>query len=432
MTERQRSCAMPDAKSRTRLALVSCILVLAVWYGFFLDDARFYDLVPTYFAGELWLGGQVGSVYQPEIWPAPGTGDPQWQETIARHGYAGFQNSYVYHPIYLLLWLPFVAALSLSAFTSLFVFFNAVSLVFIVDDVLDRIGEHRALLRPGLTFALAWCYPVYYSVQLGQNVMIGLAVVLLALRAFDARRPLPAFLLFLFAMAAKPWFVLLLGIFPFAGQLGRGLALAAAYAAVSIGLAGSLLPSAMVADWSAVLERIPNVSILAFNNISIRAFVHRLSLPDWPAHLLSWRPLEVSAANRVVELIVIGALGLASAYGLYRQRGRRLVWIAGAPLILLPLGVVWDHYVVMGIPLLLAGLFGRVTTGLRVLFVIAAVLFALPVPRVFSSLFGREQLGLILFSLELPLIAMATMAFALLWAGDEPGDYEPGNDETAP
>ncbi len=408
------------------------LCLLAIWYGFFLSNARYYDLVPTYFAAELWLDGQAQAVYQPEIWPALDQGDPAWRSTITKHGYPGFKNSYVYHPFYLALWLPIAGLLPLHLFNALFVLLNAAALAFIVADVLERIGRRIDGLQIPATLLLGCTYPVTYSVQLGQNVLICLAAVLIAFRALEKDRRSAAYPLLLLTAAAKPWFILLLGVLPFMGRWRDALWLGVLYGAGFVALPLLTLPRPMVGDWTVVLDRLPDVSILAYNNVSLRAFIHRALDPNWTDHLLSWQPLAVPARGHTVELIAIGVLALVCLAALLRRRTQGLLWLACPPLILIPLGVVWDHYIVMAIPALLVGLFGVHDSRLRALFMIAAASFALPAPRIVSWLASREFHALIPLVLALPFASVITATLALLWSRSPAGDEPVGRDRGQP
>lgn len=413
---------LTPGRPRWTVTVFCAVCLLAIWYGFFLSNARYYDLVPTYFAAELWLDGRVEAVYQPEIWPALDQGDPAWRATITRHGYPGFKNSYVYHPFYLALWVPIAGLLPLHLFNALFVLLNAAALAFIVADVLERIGRRSDGLQIPSTLLLGCTYPVTYSVQLGQNVLICLAAVLIAFRALEADRKSVAYPLLLLAAAAKPWFILLLGVLPFMGRWRDALFLGALYGAAFIALPLVSLPGPMISDWTTVLDRLPDVSILAYNNVSIRAFIHRALDPNWADHLLSWQPLAIPARGHTVELIVIGILALVCLAAILRRRSQDLLVLTCPALILIPLGVVWDHYIVMAIPALLIGLFGVRDSRVRALFIIASAIFALPAPRIVSWLVSRDLHALVPWVLELPFASVVTATLALMWMQSRPGD----------
>lgn len=413
---------LTPGRPRWTVTVFCAVCLLVIWYGFFLSNARYYDLVPTYFAAELWLDGQAQAVYQPEIWPALDQGDPAWRSTITKHGYPGFKNSYVYHPFYLALWLPIAGLLPLHLFNALFVLLNAAALAFIVADVLERIGRRSAGLQVPATLLLGCTYPVTYSVQLGQNVLICLAAVLIAFRALEADRKSAAYPLLLLTAAAKPWFILLLGVLPFMGRWRDALFLGALYGAAFIALPLVSLPGPMISDWTAVLDRLPDVSILAYNNVSIRAFIHRALDPNWADHLLSWQPLAVPASGRTVEPIVIGIFALVCLAAILRRRSQDLLWLTCPALILIPLGVVWDHYIVMAIPALLIGLFGVRDSRVRALFIIASAIFALPAPRIVSWLVSGDLHALVPWVLELPFASVVSATLALMWMQSRPGD----------
>ena len=51
------------------------LLVAGLWFFVYLPDARYFDLVPTYAAGHLWLEGEWDAIYQLEIWLCASAGD---------------------------------------------------------------------------------------------------------------------------------------------------------------------------------------------------------------------------------------------------------------------------------------------------------------------------------------------------------------------
>ena len=110
------------------LLLGSAIACVLLWEGFFLERAYFHDLLPTYVAGELWLEGEWDSIYVPEAWDPGRPLDPVWRAAITRHGDPTLSSSYVYHPFYLVIWLPVVALLPLTAITWLHLFLNGLAL----------------------------------------------------------------------------------------------------------------------------------------------------------------------------------------------------------------------------------------------------------------------------------------------------------------
>jgi hypothetical protein len=221
--------------------------------------------------------------------------------------------------------------------------------------------------------------------------------------------------LVLLAMAAKPWFLLLLGVFPFLGWLKRTAGMAAGYALVMVAVPFLVLPEALVQDYRAMLARLPVQSILAHNNVSLRAVIHRLGKDDWPNHLLSWVPIPVAPTHRSIELALLAVLGAVAAYMLYRRRGERRVLYSGMLLALLPVGVLWNHYIVMGIPLLIAGLLeAEVKSAVRILWVAAAVAFAVSPTGLVVRLAEREWFGLLQLWLELPLLLLSVFACASL------------------
>ena len=394
---------------------VVALLVAGLWFFVYLPDARFFDLVPTYAAGHLWLEGEWDAIYHPELWFSASAGDATWHGEVQRLSYPGLGNTYVYHPWYLLLLLPLIAWLPLWAFTGTFVILNAVALVWIVREALRCVGAEDIRLRVLLPVLLAVAYPVHYSIELGQNTLIALALFLLALRAFEGGRPWQGGALALLSIAAKPWLVLLLGVLPFLGWWRRALALALACAGGLLALPRLLLPEAVLRDYTAVLERLPSVSILAYNNLSVRALIQRLGAEDWPAHLLHWVPIPVPPPVRVLELAVLAALGAAAALLLYRRRGTTAVLNSGLVLVLLPLGVLWSHYLVMGIPLLITGaLHPNAAPAVRGACVAAALSFFVSPLWIIPALAAGGHYAVLLALIELPLVLLTLAAFAVL------------------
>jgi hypothetical protein len=117
------------------------------------------------------------------------------------------------------------------------------------------------------------------------------------------------------------------------------------------------------------LGAVPKIFIWAENNHSILSIIERATSADWSKHLHDWHPTMPALAHRAAALAVSGLIVTAGAIVWWRKRPSSdwtiAAWLA---IMILPLGVTWDHYFIFALPLaLLAAFSPQAPRGLRAL-----------------------------------------------------------------
>lgn len=328
-------------------------LVCLGWYLLLQVNPKFLhiDLYPTYVAGSLWFQGQLDAIYHAEIWITDVTAHPAWTRELQSLNTRNVGTSFVYHPVYLWLMLPLVSALSLHEFALLFFVLNAISAIVVGSEAMRLAGVRALSIRGVGGLLTAFTFPAIYGAALGQNVMPAAALILMGFRALESGHRLGGVGLLLAAIAFKPWCVLVLP-----ALLLLGWWRASAVGAVAYGLIYVLVPyviaPTLFEGYRTVVARIVDTSLVSYNNVSLRGFLHRLSWADWGTHVRVWMPQEMPAETRLVEAALLGGIALAFlGVALWKRPDRRTLFVASFALLLLPLGVSWTHYFVMVVPI---------------------------------------------------------------------------------
>jgi Glycosyltransferase family 87 len=312
------------------------------------------DLQPTFLAGRLWAAGESGSIYQPGVFVMKDHADPAWVAASLRHvGGPPCETTFVYSPWYIVLTAPLTNTLSLDEFVTLWLVLNAVCTAWIGwESVAWAGGEERwkrfvgAVLAGSLITAM-------YGAFLGQNVAICLALVMAGVRLATGgmRGQVGGGVAFLLAALCKPWAILLI---PVLGLSRRWVALAVAGIGtlmLMLGAQSPIFPAEMREDYVAMNCNLVSTTNVAFNNVAARAFLHRVTEPGWGVRIASWSPQTAEPGLRPVELGIVAGVALLAAWPVWRKRGDlRLITAAALPLVLVPLGICWTHYLLLLVP----------------------------------------------------------------------------------
>lgn len=340
-------------------------LVTFAWWNWLATPLHhlLIDLYPTYVAGRLWMQGHFDAIYQLDNFIEASTAHPRWMQELRVLGLQNFGSSFVYSPIYLWMMTPLVSALSLPRFVQLFFVLNAVSAVVLGSESARLAGIRRLDLRL-LTGALAaFTFPVLYGAQLGQNLLPAAAIVLLAFRALESPRawPLGAVLLLL-AIGFKPWLVVVVPLLGLVGWWRAFAVTAIGYGAIYL-LLPNLVARGLTAMYQEMAGRLVSMSIVAHNNVSIRATLHRLVWPGWEEGISVWVPWRVPTSVQVAEIGILVLLAGAFLAIVWRRRPQgSVVLCAGLALVVPCLGVSWTHYLALLIPV---GVMGLLADGMR-------------------------------------------------------------------
>jgi len=341
------------------LALLAIAAAVAVvWWRFIGVPVRALsmDLYPTWIAGRLWLAGHPEAIYHPKIGLFGLDAHPEWLRALEAAGQINTGTSFVYPLPYLWLTTPLSRAVSLDAFAALFLCLNALSALVLGAESMRLAGYRGFGLRLLGGVLVAASFPALYGMGLGQNALPAAALLLLAFRLlrFPGRAPLAAGVaLLLLATAFKFWCVLAIPLLLLLRQPRAFAAAALAWAAVFL-VAPRVLAPGLSKSYAAVVARLSEVSLVTYNNVSLRSLLHRLWWDGWGDAVDHWPLLEPPASVRVLETALLAAAGAVfCALVLWRKPPRHRVLAAGLGLMLLPLGVCWTHYFVFAIPVAL-------------------------------------------------------------------------------
>jgi hypothetical protein len=321
------------------------------------------DLQPTYLAGRLWSEGQYGAVYHPTVFINEQTADPAWVALSRKIDprWKVQETSFVYSPWYLMLVAPLARVTTVETFTEFWFVLNVLSAVLIGWEAMAWAGLQAAWQRAIGGLLAGLMAPMIYGVWLGQNVAPCLALVMLGVRLAHGGKSLQvtAGLLFTLAALFKPWAVLLI---PLLGLTKRWIPFVSAVSASLLLMVAAhlpLLPQATRDDYQGMNQTLVNLTNVAFNNVSVRAFLDRLGDPMWGEGIRTWTSRSVEPETRLAAFMVAAFVAASAAWLFWRNRNDlRRVIAAGLPLVLVPLGICWAHYLILLIPAMWVMMFG--------------------------------------------------------------------------
>lgn len=320
------------------------------------------DAVPTWLAGRAWLMGHPEAVYHPETqFLTAELAHPVWSELQREHGVVPLaETSFVYNPAYLALLLPVIHVLPLGWFLWGVRLVIGVAAGVVGQEAGELAGIRSTVLRGGVGLLVGLSGVGASGAWHGQNTLIALALVLLALRLWTGEgwRRLFAVLLLSVAVLAKPWILLLaLGCLA-AIRAWSAIGVAAAIGVTLEYLVPLLFPVRELASgYAGVRSMLLWSSPLARSNVSLRAFLHRLFVGDWAAAdgtLQGW-VVPTPVFGFEVAIVLLG-IALFLAWVWTRDVPRDHVAAAVLAMVPLVLGVCWTHYLVFAVPLTLAAI----------------------------------------------------------------------------
>ncbi len=344
---------------RTRAVLIWLGLIAVVYFGWMVAAWRSptlfpLDVVPTYIAARVWASGHPEAIYHPSIWLVAGAIHPEWLAEAAKHAMPMPNTSFVYGPTYLALVRPLATSLSLERFLQVVTLLSAGAGLILGYQSTCSIPRMPDWGRWLVATAVSLSFPAAYTAYLGQNGLIAACLVLVGFRCSeDQRWRWFGVVLLVAACAFKHWCVLLLFVLLLAREWQLFVAALGGYGLCIWGLPKLLMPEAMLQGNLMVLEKLPKVSLVAFNDASVRSLIRRLQWPEWPEASRVWNSAtQVQGREYIVEV----ALSLLVA-GLFVW----LAWTKRPPLmelgacamavVLWPLGICWSHYFVFALPM---------------------------------------------------------------------------------
>ena len=338
------------------LVLLAGAMVAGIWAWSFGDLSwRNLDLYPTYIASQLYWDGQYEAIYHAQLWIPGEMGHPAWQQWMENLGIPRANGTtFVYSPTWLVLIAPLGGLLSLRAFTLFFFLANALGTAWIGYASFALAGEPRRVMRM-LGAGIAGCsLPALAAASLGQNTALVLSATLLGYGCFLSKERGMSWLggaCWVLAATMKPWCVLLLLLLPLLRGWRVAIGALAGYGVTNLLLPALFLPG-LHQGYRGVAARLVEITVPAYNNVSLRAHLLRLRWPDWMDAVQVWQPLRMKPSALAVELSLVAAFVAALAWGVWRLRpGRTRIFVIGCAAVLLPIGVTWTHYLLFAFPL---------------------------------------------------------------------------------
>ena len=355
-------------------------LVAVSWNQILWASSLRVDLQPTYLAGHLWSEGHYDAIYHPSVFLTEETADPAWVAEVHKiDALSKVQvTSYVYSPWYLMLVAPLTRMMSIDQFTNFWFALNALSAVWIGWEAMAWAGRQAAWQRAAGALLAGLTLPVIYGVSLGQNVAPCLALVMMGVRFAHGGKALQVSSGLLFTLAAlfKPWAILLI---PLLGLTGRWIPFVSGVTASLLLMAAAhspLLPQATRDDYKGMNDALVNMTNVAFNNHSVRSFIERITDAQWGEGIRSWTSRTVDPRIRLEALLVAAVVAALAAWPFWKNRDElRKVVAAGLPLVLIPLGICWTHYLVLLIPAMWMMMFGSNKLAPRIIAWLGFALF---------------------------------------------------------
>jgi hypothetical protein len=348
---------MTTPQLRAVLLLGGAVLLAGLWAALSMQPITWMcmDLYPTWIAAQVTAVGAPEAAYNAGVWTGQGY-HPAWIAAMKAKGLpTSAGTSFHYGPAYLWLTWPLTRLLSLPQLTVLFFAGNALSVSYLALELGRPLGWTRPWLRALPMLLLGLSFPVLYAVELGQNVPITLALAWAGARALGpGEKPWLGISLWVLASLFKPWFVLAFVLLLLAKRWKDFAAGAGAWALLAVLLPKVLTPE-LAAGYSQVNQALLTTTVVPQNNISLRSHVLRLSDPDWIGMVSNWQPVQISPQSMQLELYALLAVGLGIlVWGLIRPRAWLDLVRVGLVAMLLPLGIVWTHYLIFAFPLIAA------------------------------------------------------------------------------
>ena len=348
---------MTTPQMRALFLLGSAALLAGLWAALSLQPIAWMclDLYPTWIAAKVTAQGVPEAAYNAGVWTGEGY-HPAWISAMEAAGLpTNAGTSFHYGPSYLWLTWPLTRPLSLAQLSVLFFALNALSVSYLGLELGRPLGWSRPWLRALPALVLGASFPMLYAVELGQNVPITLALAWAGARALGpGERPWLGVALWVLASLFKPWFVLAFALLLLAKRWREFAAGAGAWALLSLALP-KLLSPALAAGYSQVSQALLTTTVVPQNNVSLRSHILRLGDPDWVSMVSNWQPVQIPPGALQVELYALLAMGLGVlVWGLVRPRAWMDLVCVGLVAMLLPLGIVWTHYLIFSFPLIAA------------------------------------------------------------------------------
>jgi hypothetical protein len=343
--------------SKSGLYLLALLIQLVVWSSSLSWEisSSNIDLGPTYLAGRLWQERHDDSIYQPSVFVTEASAAPVW---LARwlevsDNIPLRETSFVGHPCYLAAISPITSVTTLKQFTTLAFIVNAICITSIGWQSVAWAGIQSqskrflgALLAGILPFSI-------YGAALGQTIAIILALLMLAtsMSLGNKTGQFIGGLLIAAAITIKPWALLFLPLPALSGRWVTFATAALTTLLMFIAAHSPLFSPELRSDHAAMNATLLESHNLAFNNVSLRAFFERVADPEWGSSIASWTPRKPPTQAVVFAIITALVVALAAALPAWRRRSDpRLLLSIALPLSLIPLGIVWTHYLILLIP----------------------------------------------------------------------------------
>ncbi|HBS04767.1 MAG TPA: hypothetical protein DEA96_07380 [Leptospiraceae bacterium] len=310
------------------------------------DLQQHIDLAPTYVSAHLLWAGKGNSIYDNSAYGNKRS--PEWVEFERDQlmGHAA-ETTYIYLPAYLILVSPIALLTTFAQFKTIFLLLKIPFLAWFLASMACR---WPGTLKGGAIVVGIFCLSdsVFDGFRLGQNVEFLAVLVPAYFYASAHNKNSSASLFLLLSVIVKPWAAVLL-FYPASSLRIRQASIQASALLALIATQWLLLPEAM-SDFVRLVSDHNKISILSYNNLSLDAFLHKLSFRDWMQHF-GWNPAPnhpamLSGILRFAVTLSLGAIALLCRVGKYR----RLAVLLIPPVYM---NIFWNHYLLLYFPFFL-------------------------------------------------------------------------------
>lgn len=348
-------------KSSTNKALLFIGFSVVLCYVFAISWGEYTrppgDLYPTYVAARLLLEGHHEAIYHPQIWLSGHEYHPVWTTVALKEGALSSSSSFVYNPGYLILITPLVMWCNSVSFSYVFLFINILSTMLIANETLLLVGVRSQLLSLAAGMIFLRLLPFQVSSYMGQNGLPALALIMLGFRITSVEhgfwRSVTSGVLVALGITCKPWCIFLTGIWLLLRQWRIVFSIIGFYTVINVVLPAVLLPNSLLLAYKNVVNMLSKTVLMAYNDISIRSMIHKLTYRNSQNYLQVWdTSIHIEPQFLIIELVIITLIGVAAAWIILKKRPPHpITFLSSLCLILVPLPICWTHYLVFAAPL---------------------------------------------------------------------------------
>ena len=306
------------------------------------------DFYPTFIGGKLYLENKKDAIYGNV--PYGRIRHPDWIKHEMQLPDGHSDTVFPYTPAYLLAFVPLVKLMDYPSLINAFLAMNFMLFAFLAARVAAGLSAPFPV-RILVACLICQSFIGITIMELGQNFLLCGLFLWLHVGSVIKKKAFQAALFLALAAACKPWAVLF-GIVPFFRRNMRmtfivGLGLLVFFAAQA------LFEPQLTLGYFLLTLKHSSISILATNNVSLSAAIHRLLMDHW----FVWATWQHAGAAPLAAYAIKAALAaMVLAIG-WRDRRPSVQALGILTAIFLVMNVFWDYYLALFLPFTASALF---------------------------------------------------------------------------